>query len=324
MTNNVLYFPYIRVPQSAWFSRVLLYWDQVGSIVPYEYVSEPEKLGKYMQSLVSEGLVKQVFPGQYIDKIPNFEEAFLKCAEKHRDHIIGNLENMKTSKIHIEKMGNLADELCKMGLAKESNYPWYEVESVLANKFMAYLAGVLGNLNEVNSRPITDTFSDISIFESPGSTKSLVLENLLPAPSENVTVQEIANFKLQNRNYLIRFRNEVESFLIQMSNIEDERKRKEMIDRFLENSKDSINQLVDLMKSNKWNKISFGRLITYCVTGLTLADAIISGGLFSTIAAAFGLAGSAYSTYQESKKSYSLLNSNFVYAALASKELQST
>lgn len=97
-----------------------------------------------------------------------------------------------------------------------------------------------------------------------------------------------------------------------------------MIDRFLENSKDSINQLVDLMKSNKWNKISFGRLITYCVTGLTLADAIISGGLFSTIAAAFGLAGSAYSTYQESKKSYSLLNSNFVYAALASKELQST
>lgn len=34
MARKVLYFPYISVPESAWFTRVLLYWDEVGSIVP--------------------------------------------------------------------------------------------------------------------------------------------------------------------------------------------------------------------------------------------------------------------------------------------------
>ncbi len=36
-TNNVLYFPYISVPSSVWFTRMLLYWDKVGSIVPRDY-----------------------------------------------------------------------------------------------------------------------------------------------------------------------------------------------------------------------------------------------------------------------------------------------
>jgi hypothetical protein len=55
MADKVLYFPYIRVPDSEWFTQVLLYWDEVGSIVPYEYVYSPEKLGPHMRELVQLG-----------------------------------------------------------------------------------------------------------------------------------------------------------------------------------------------------------------------------------------------------------------------------
>jgi hypothetical protein len=75
MVDKVLYFPYIRVPGNEWFTRVLLYWDEVGSIVPSEYIYRPESLGTYMRELVQAQLVRQVLPGDYIPKIPKFKEA---------------------------------------------------------------------------------------------------------------------------------------------------------------------------------------------------------------------------------------------------------
>jgi hypothetical protein len=253
MINNTLYFPYIHVPHNVWFTRTLLYWEEVGSIVPYDYVREPEKLGGYMQSLVGEGLVRQVIPGEHTSRIPNFEDAFLKEAERYRKELNADLEilrNMPKTKIHIEKMGGIGEELCDMDLAKEGDYPWFYVETQLANKFMAYLAGVLGNLKEINSRPITDNLKNIKVFESPKSTRSLILEDLLPAPDEDVTATDIAAFKAKNQNYLLRFRNEIESFLISANSIEDDKTREEMVQRFLESSKDTIDQLIDSMKSN--------------------------------------------------------------------------
>jgi len=34
MARKALYFPYIRTPDDPWFTRVLLYWDAVGTILP--------------------------------------------------------------------------------------------------------------------------------------------------------------------------------------------------------------------------------------------------------------------------------------------------
>ncbi|GAA4707227.1 hypothetical protein GCM10025781_27320 [Kocuria gwangalliensis] len=32
--ETALYFPHIRVPKAAWFTQVLLYWEDVASIIP--------------------------------------------------------------------------------------------------------------------------------------------------------------------------------------------------------------------------------------------------------------------------------------------------
>jgi len=44
MKNSVIYFPYIRVPESPWLTQMLLYWDQLSSIVPYDFIADPESL----------------------------------------------------------------------------------------------------------------------------------------------------------------------------------------------------------------------------------------------------------------------------------------
>src|ERR1041385_2322377 len=135
MTNNVLYYPFIRVPNNDWFTRVLLYWDSVGSIVPYEFVRNPNLLGPHMQGLLTEELVRQVIPGFYIQEAPNFTDAFLQLAEKfkRKKRLKKNaLANLPTFKVHIEKLGDIGGQLCKMGLARPVRYSWYEIESRLA------------------------------------------------------------------------------------------------------------------------------------------------------------------------------------------------
>lgn len=322
MPDNVLYFPYIRVPQNSWFTRVLLYWDSVGSIVPYEYLNKPASLGKYMRALVSEGLVKQIIPGQYIYTVPNFLSPFLGIAKKRYEQLGSakiKLNSLPTYRIHIEKIEDIAEELCRMGLARRSEYPWYEVEQELALKFMAYLASVLGNLKEVNSRPITDAITNLDIFNTPSSTRNIILDKLLPAPTDIIDVSNIVDFKARYQKQLKTFRSEIESFLIQYSNLQDEISKKEYLDRYMSSAQDKIAELIEAMKQNGWANISLGRFVTYSITGLTLADAIATGGLFSIIASAFGVVGSGYSTYKEHKDSSEILNSNFVYAALATK-----
>ncbi|WP_203711426.1 hypothetical protein [Asanoa siamensis] len=57
-----LYFPFINVPSTAWWTRTLLYWDRVGTIVPHSYRHEPENLGLHTLELIREGLLDQYPP----------------------------------------------------------------------------------------------------------------------------------------------------------------------------------------------------------------------------------------------------------------------
>jgi hypothetical protein len=56
MADSVLYFPSTRVPETGWFTRVLLYWDSVGTIVPAEYLDDPLFLRPYTAGLKDHGL----------------------------------------------------------------------------------------------------------------------------------------------------------------------------------------------------------------------------------------------------------------------------
>lgn len=48
--DKVIYYPYINVPQNAWFTTVLLYWDEVGSIIPSDILNSDD-INNYVRSL---------------------------------------------------------------------------------------------------------------------------------------------------------------------------------------------------------------------------------------------------------------------------------
>jgi len=336
MIDKVLYFPYIRVPENEWFTRVLLYWDEVGSIVPSEYIESPESLGPYMRELVQAELVRQVIPGNYTYKIPRFRESFLELIDQNQMIAARRgiaLERHETCRIHIEKTGDaLANALCDRGLARPVKYPWYEVEKVTANLFMAYLASVLGHSSDLQMEPITDHIESLSVFSnSPQSflaPRSLidqlritVLEGVLPAPSGGIPVHEMVAFKDKYSSLLKRFRRHIESSLVDVARITDKDLRDRKLCLLQDGLREQIDEIQARMNERKWPRIVFGTFCELVAAAIPGAEAIATGNTISALKTLPGLVAAIYSVLNESTNQDKILCSPLAYAALAQKRL---
>jgi len=146
--QGALYFPLIEVPESAWFTRTLLYWDDVGTIVPSAWVSNPDRLGNYTFDLVRNELVHQVFTYQADPMMATLFEYWLKqmdpaeVSRRRQNFSAGNI-----TPIHGDKWVPWRSGLyttVDMGLARPRSHAWemdwIDVESTTANDFMAALA----------------------------------------------------------------------------------------------------------------------------------------------------------------------------------------
>jgi hypothetical protein len=108
---------------------MLLYRDQVSSIVPYGFIRNPESLGPYMLSLVREELIFQVVPGAHIHEIRRFFDSFMTYVEGLSQEIDRRRDQFAQGsifRIHIEKLDSMGDALVRQRLAPSGHYPWYE------------------------------------------------------------------------------------------------------------------------------------------------------------------------------------------------------
>lgn len=82
MRTKALYFPYINLPEDEWLYLMLLYWDQISSIVPSEYVYDRRKLSPHMSTLMAEGLVDFIEPRKFIESKEDFGKPFIGFIKK--------------------------------------------------------------------------------------------------------------------------------------------------------------------------------------------------------------------------------------------------
>ena len=261
---------------------MLLYWDQVSSIVPFEFIHNPESLGPYMRGLVEQELVFQVIPGAYIYEIPKFEEAFQAYLDALGPEATRRRELFKkgcTSEIHIEKMGDIAKALVEQQLARFSKKSWYEVEDETANDFMSYLAVVLGQLEQVDSSPVTDKAPYLDRFANAGvpqndvvqqlqPLRSQVLERVLPVPSHTVEPSAIRSFKNRHADLLADFRRRVERELVAAAVIDNEALRQRRLDIFFEESDDRIEEIKAAMRGSGWATIEGSVKVLSAIPGV--------------------------------------------------------
>jgi hypothetical protein len=329
MQANVIYFPYIKIPQGSWTTRVLLYWDTLASIVPYDYVEQPEALGDYMVGLLREQLVIQIIPGMHLWGVPNFAKAFLDYVDSNARRPIQNRELWQL--IHMEKLQSLAEELHERGLAEktgEKHSPWYKVETHTAQCFMAYLASVLGQIPDHDAfYPMTDSEANLAFLKQGAGQKKeyklreILLEKILPTPLEMIEPAMLAEFKNTHRQLLLRFRRTVEEKISELSCIQSDQELEHRMQTMTDCMKDEIEEVTARMRERRWLKIDFATLCTLAGSGLSGWKAIIDKDWrFGLAGAALGLAGTVYAAFQGAQ--ISLEDKPLAYASVLANEFK--
>jgi hypothetical protein len=339
MTRDALYFPYIRTPEDAWFTRVLLYWDSVGTIVPEGLEDNSEFISPRMAELRDVGMLAPITPLAEVWQIPRFLDVFVSFLEA--DEGIQQLRqrppgDLAFEKIHVGKLGVLADYLVDQGLARSTDGPgwelWLEVERRTAGLFMAYLAAGLGALPTVRMDPITDQANAMAALVGLDTTAGLtlkrardlrlnVLEALLPGPSDAIEVKALMRFKEEHRDALAAFRDRVDEELLKAAALAEpdaQREQTAISARTLTRERDDI---VKLMQAHRWTNIGFGSVASVVTAAAAVAAPfVVGGGVAASALAAPGLIPSIYAALKDVRTKPEFGGRPMAYAALAQKE----
>jgi|GEM_PF-506684 hypothetical protein len=309
MRDNALYFPYISLPNIDWTVKSLLYWDKLSSIVPMEYIDRPDQLSPFMRELVEGGLVEQIFPTHYLYRIKQFEQCFIGLIERKAKVLAakqsGDLKLIKPrTRIHMEKLGNIPEFLMEQGLAERVNLFWYDIDTRIANIFMAYLASCLGAVPEVNAAPVTNLSMYSSIFGylnhsyrrdnaiHHDKARQVVLRELLPTPNESVTPDQLVRFKECHGHLLPALRRKIEAHCAQVAVLKNAEDQITLTEDFIGQCRLEIDEIVDAMKPT-WKRISFGSISPLFGAGLAWYTTD-TGNHLAYASAALSFAGAAY------------------------------
>jgi len=293
--DGVIYYPYIRIPESAWSTRAVLYWDSVATIVPDEWTYTPERLGQYTRELVQRGIVLQLMPS-YAD-LEAFAQRFAAyISNVQSDELIRRRADFGTGMtelIHRDKgPRDIFEHLMNMKLCSEDG-EWWRVERKTSGDYMAGLALALSmpgsnivqldpwthNSSEISEKahlvPITDTAHSLlpllegTVEVAPlawmeraegqyeiGKIQALVLEELFPAPIIEVPPSEIERFRSRHSDLLFEFRRNVEQRVDEMFRLSTAWQRRRALDRLQSEFKDAVREVEAYMRESHFGKIA--------------------------------------------------------------------
>jgi hypothetical protein len=328
--SNLLYYPYINVPRTDWTLRTLLYYDNIGSIVPQEYFYEPERnYDEFMLELVRDELITPINPIEVLDNPWNVTRPFLQLIESNREELStaqnrfrqgyrGDIHRDKFSKanIHADKFDeNIFYGLVQLGLAERTDGRWYSVEQRTANNLMSFLATLISA--KTNRLPTTDyvrPFYNRPSFYKERQKRETILTKLIPFPEE-IDLKRLLKFKEKHSGLLDAFRTRVELIVLDPNIIEDTPLFHQHLAELLQRKE----ELSARMNESKFNSIMFG---TVC--GLIGAyqgfDAASTTG--AVIGGLPGFANAVYSALQIERAESVFDQSGLKYLALADKRLR--
>lgn len=326
MANQILYYPYINLPRTDWTLRTLLYYDNVGSIVPQDYFYNPgDNYEPFMLELVQANLVTPINPFQVLDNPSNLVQPFLKYIEDKQQKIeiaqkrfFNRGPHQRMVRIHNNKFDDeIFYVLINMGLAERIDYQWYNVEVKTANKLMKYLASVISK--KTNRIPTTD-FVKPKFWrrESAHQNKKreTILDELIPFPKD-IDYKRVLRFKEKHYDLLNAFRNEIEEITLDKNIIVGT----PLFNVKLAKLKDSKEQLSAKMNESQFAKIIFGSVCGVIAAAQALQVMGTTGALINAVP---GFATAIYSALQIERAEGIDNQSGMKYLALMDKRLSTS
>jgi hypothetical protein len=343
VAGRVVYFPSIRVPSSGWFSRILLYWDEVATIAPAAALQDRAVLGLHTSELIDHGLLHTVAPDFSVGVARNYFSAFLALVDQ-RPGLMSKqpLSQRSSTRVHVDKTGfGLAMALEERGLADYLNGPefdgWFEVEAQTADLLMAFLALIIARSGTAPMVPITDqpkalaAFRNVrmdlsqnheSVIVDTDAVRTCMLRAVLPAPSA-IRAAELAEFKAQHRGQLVQMRSRVENEILKAAVIADPEYRARQLDLSVEALREETQEIAARMTENRWTSVSPATVVGVVGAGVAVADAVLTGGLLTMSGASVGLAAALWGAFEGTRPKTDWLDRPMAYAAVAQEKFGS-
>ena len=225
ITKTILYYPLISIQTGRWLRQSLLYWDQIGSIVPQDY--DGEALNPYtpdIDYLKSEGEYRPFRPdallGQDWDAVRDFENELMEIVASGRFYGMSPLPYARRldAKIHRDKVSShVFDLLEQEGLAMrhEEDHRWYYFERKLSLVYMSLLAKYLANGDHDSTVASTNfrAYERLNFQAKPNTEAFVCLKarfrDMLPVPRQDVPLSDILDFKRKRHDQLLGFRQQL-------------------------------------------------------------------------------------------------------------------
>lgn len=301
-TETALYFPYVKVPETTWFSQVLLYWDQAAMILPFEIpLGASLRATPYTDELINARLLRPILAEETLGKdVHTIDDGFISLLDSQ------TLPEVNDSNAQILLSNwklisdELLDELFSRGLASDGRPEISMViEQGTLELFMTYIAGLLSHA-DASLFPVTDSRQMLASLASPDDSPSrlralryAVIANALPVPSQPVPVSELASFKETHTDQLRRLQRYLNGQLAEVAAIEDQFLQQVKLASVLEEIRDDVAILHEQMSKRSWPKVTFAGVGGVAASALGVASIAASGG--KALSLALGISGGALS-----------------------------
>lgn len=335
--ENLLYYPYINVPKANWTARTLLYYDNVGSIVPQRYFYHPNSYDPFMRKLVKNELIIPINPIEVLDNPWAITDPFIEYMGTEEFNLVKRVKsfqqgkrnkihqdkfNFSGSRVHADKFSyEIFYQLEHAGLAIRKDNEWFLVEQKTAKELMSFLATVIGT--KIDYRPTTDSLkfrfnykpsnSTYEFHKKKDKTRQKILRELIPFPQE-IDINKLRDFKDKNLGLLKAFKNQIELIVLDDRYENNDALLNEKIKELKLRKEELYSKLIE----NRFGEIIFGTVcgISGATYGFLQADTI-----GATIGAIPGFAHAVYSAMRIENPEKIFDQSGMKYLALVDKKL---
>lgn len=279
MNRTILYYPTINISNDDWIRNSLLYWDDISSIVPHG--GDQFRLNPNLQYLEDEDLYRPIRPEALI-----FEAEDSQLVRRFENEFIDSLNDpVRQSKqfptysksqlqrpdrpdfyeIHNNKVSKrISEVLNEKGLVVPDslNEEWILFERDTAIRYMSVLAKYLAEIDRENIVVGTDSrqYENLNFQNSPRKERipciGTILNNILPSPAPGTAFETIVDFKRRRRDELLRFRQVISDFEVQISTAEDLQEIKRIMIDFSENLETGVNDINASLKDARISAVA--------------------------------------------------------------------
>ncbi|PKN92920.1 MAG: hypothetical protein CVU44_12885 [Chloroflexi bacterium HGW-Chloroflexi-6] len=259
LPRAILYYPTISIRNPSWIRQVILYWDQIGSIIPRE-LDGFTRQSEDIRILRRFEIFRTYHPEDSVRHCDELSKEFLALVKTAKFQLAvkqtpGRINRFRVYHTKISKP--LAEDLIEGGYAILDG-AWLYLERSYALLYMSLLAKYLAD-DDQNSltTPGTDfkAYLDLNFSsDDEGNTRSglsFTLNNVLPMPRQDVSIEKIIEFKSKRHLELLNFRQVVYDYQDRLKQVQEKTEALDLIDRFVSQIKIEVTQLDRLFTDAK-------------------------------------------------------------------------